>query len=196
MVNLCSNIGWGHIFQFVMVLQQYFQCITEIFGWLYQNWVWIICKWNVNPSLKMETCPIEKRNKSQTKQTKPCIIELYLRSTQVYQIHFPGLHSLLVSDSGALHTGLWIRVWCGSGIRIQRPFCFHTTLIRIRAALCCTTVLQDSVWDSVQRCTAHSLCAMWSSCKIIIESRSGIRIQWIGFQCLCGEPRKQLDRSC
>ena len=37
-------------------------------------------------------------------------------------------------NHGALHTGPWIWIRCGSGIRIYRPLYLHTTSIRIRAA--------------------------------------------------------------
>ena len=37
---------------------------------------------------------------------------------------------------GALHKRPWIRIQCGSGIRIQKLLCFRTASIRIQAACC------------------------------------------------------------
>ena len=37
-------------------------------------------------------------------------------------------------NNGALHTGPWIRIRCGSRIQIQWPLCFYTGSIWIRAA--------------------------------------------------------------
>ena len=76
--------------------------------------------------------------------------------------YFPAqtLHWIWVT--GALHTGPWIRIRCTSGIRIQRLLCLHMASIWIRAA--CYAPLD------------------------YIESGSGIRIQWIRFQCPLESP--------
>ena len=67
---------------------------------------------------------------------------------------------ILLLVTGALHTRPWIRIQCGSGIRIQRPLCLHTASIRIRAS--CWAVLHDSAWDPDQQCHACSLRTAWS----------------------------------
>ena len=53
----------------------------------------------------------------------------------------------------------WIRIWCGSWIRIQRPLCLNMASIRIRAAC----YMRESAWNPVKHCNARSLRAVWRS---------------------------------
>ena len=52
---------------------------------------------------------------------------------------------------GALHTGPWIRIRCGTRIQIQRPLCLHTASVRIRAPCCVAWQCVRSMSSSAMR---------------------------------------------
>ena len=82
--------------------------------------------------------------------------------------------------SGALHTGPWIWIRCGLGIRSQRPLYPDPSCVLCCAGQCVTP-------SPAVQCTQSSwrLELTWDH----IESGLGIRIQWIRFQCPCGKPQ-------
>ena len=68
------------------------------------------------------------------------------------------------------------------GDQILRPLCLHTASIWIWAACC--AVWQCSAWDPIYHCM--------SACRVElmqdhVEFGWGIQIQWVQFQCPCGE---------
>ena len=62
--------------------------------------------------------------------------------------------------------------------------------------LCCMFVIRYSARDSFQQCNAHSLCAMWSSCKTTLNPDRGSGSSESGFSAHVESPiRSMLNGS-
>ena len=100
-----------------------------------------------------------------------------------------ALHTLSYTYvyNGALHTEPWIWIWCGSGILIQRPLFIppHDLDPDPSYVQCC---VGECVRSSPAVQCAQSLWYL-ELMRDHIESGLGIQIQWIWFQCPCGEPQ-------
>ena len=82
---------------------------------------------------------------------------------------------------GALYTGPWIRIRCGSGIRVQTTLLPHGLDLDPSCVLCCVTEHRDRSSPAV----------VWSSRETTLKPNRGSGSSEMRFQCPCGEPHDE-----
>ena len=123
-------------------------------------------------------------------ETRNCVCKFFWALSVKYSRSCAERIQVEVEENRVIHTGHWIRIQCGSGIRFQRPLYLHTASIWIRAACCVAWQCSRTAWKIQSSSAMRVVCVPHVELnRDHIESETGIRILWIRFQCPCGKPQ-------